>query len=204
MGPDELRVVVVTGTPPAFSAGADLTGVESGRFVTDLNEMLRGFGQLGVPVIAAIDGPALGAGAQLAIAADLRIATPASPIGIPAARLGLVVDQWTVSRLAAEFTTPVARSMLLAAEVYRAERLHQIGGIHRLGDIDAALSWAGELAELAPLTLVGHKLALEHAGWAPDDSDRVEEARRAAWASADSAEGQQAFLAKRPPRFSGR
>ena len=69
-------------------------------------------------MIAAIDGPALGAGAQLAVAADLRVATPHSVIGVPAAKLGLVVDHWTVRRFADEFSPPVARAMLLGAETY--------------------------------------------------------------------------------------
>ena len=66
---------MITGAAPAFSAGADLTGVELGQFTADLGAVLRGFGALPIPVMAAIDGPALGAGAQLAVAADLRIAT---------------------------------------------------------------------------------------------------------------------------------
>ena len=84
--PSETRAVILTGAAPAFSAGADLNGVEEGQFTTDLQAVLRGFGALPVPVIAAIDGPALGAGTQLVIAADLRIATPSSQLGIPAAR----------------------------------------------------------------------------------------------------------------------
>lgn len=195
--------MVITGAPPAFSAGADLTGVEEGQFASDLAAVLRGFGELPVPVIAAIDGPALGAGAQLAVAADLRVATPQSPIGIPAARLGLVVDHWTVRRLASELSPPVARAMLLAAETYTAERLHGIGGVHRLGGFDDALAWAEYLAGLAPLTIAGHKLAIEHAVPEPPVDELVEEARRRAWASDDAAEGRTAFLEKRRPDFTG-
>lgn len=204
-GPDgagEVRVVVLSGAPPAFSAGADLTGVEEGRFAADLGAVLRGFGELPVPVIAAIDGPALGAGAQLAIAADLRVATAESVIGVPAARLGLVVDHWTVRRLASEFTAPVARAMLVAAETYTGARLHALGGIHRLGTRVDALDWAMELAAFAPLTMRGHKLALERMA-DPAVDDLVEEARRAAWASDDADEGRRAFLEKRPARFTG-
>ena len=95
-------MLVLTGAPPAFSAGADLTGVEEGEFARLLAEVLRGFTELPIPTIAAVDGPALGAGTQLAVACDLRVATPASRFGIPAARLGLVVDHWTVERLARE------------------------------------------------------------------------------------------------------
>lgn len=200
---DQCRVVVLTGAPPAFSAGADLNGVEAGQFATDLASVLRGFGTLPVPVIVAIDGPALGAGAQLAIAADLRVATPDSVIGIPAAKLGLVVDHWTVRRLSAEFSPPVARAMLLAAETYTAEQLNGFGGVHRLGDLDAALAWAHDLARLAPLTIVGHKLALEHAVPEPPLVDIVEEARAAAWSSSDAVEGREAFLEKRRADFIG-
>lgn len=201
--PHDVRVVVLTGAPPAFSAGADLHGVEQGQFTADLTAVLRGFGALSVPVIAAIDGPALGAGAQLAIATDLRIATPRSVIGVPAAKLGLVVDHWTVRRLATEFSPPIARAMLIAAQTYTAEQLHASGGIHRLGDLDAAVLWAHELAELAPLTIAGHKIALERATPEPGPDGLVEAARAAAWASADAEEGRAAFLAKRPPRFTG-
>ena len=107
-----------------------------------LGQVLRGFTELPIPTIAAIDGPALGAGTQLAVACDLRIATPASRFGIPAARLGLVVDHWTVERLARELGWPIARAMLLAAETYDAAALHAAGAVHRLGDLDAALTWA--------------------------------------------------------------
>lgn len=197
------RAVVLTGAPPAFSAGADLTGVEEGRFAADLSAVLRGFGELPVPVIAAIDGPALGAGAQLVVAADLRVATPDSVIGVPAAKLGLVVDHWTVRRLADEFTPPVARAMLIAAETYTGERLHALGGIHRLGTRSDALEWASALAGLAPLTMSGHKLALERARPEPSIDELFEAARRIAWASADAAEGRTAFLEKRSARFTG-
>jgi enoyl-CoA hydratase len=201
--PDAIRAVVLTGKPPAFSAGADLNGVEEGQFATDLAAVLRGFVSLPVPVIAAIDGPALGAGAQLAIATDLRVATATSVLGIPAAKLGLVVDHWTIRRLASEFSPPVARAMLLAAETYSAEQLHHTGGIHRLGTLADAVEWAHELARLAPLTIAGHKLGLERAGTEPPVDDLFEAARSLAWASSDAEEGRRAFLEKRPARFTG-
>jgi enoyl-CoA hydratase len=198
---DEVRVVVLTGAPPAFCAGADLTGVEEGQFATDLGRMLRGFGSLGVPVIAAIDGPALGAGTQLVVACDLRIATPESVLGIPAAKLGLVVDHWTVRRVASEFSPSAARAMLVAAETSTAAELHRSGGIHRLGDLEDALMWANRLVSLAPLTMEAHKVALESTESGVDG--RFETLRTAAWASADAEDGRTAFLEKRRPTFSG-
>lgn len=199
--PTDIRAVIVTGAPPAFSAGADLNGVEEGQFATDLRAVLVGFGALPIPVIAAIDGPALGAGTQLAIAADLRIATPDSQLGIPAARLGIAVDHWTIRRLSQEFTAPVARGMLVGTENYSAERLHELGGVHRLGDLAAAREWAQRLVRLAPLTMATHKLGLETALAEPDLVDEFEIARRSTWSSADAAEGRSAFLEKRTPDF---
>lgn len=199
--PTETRVVVLTGAAPAFSAGADLNGVEEGQFTVDLRRVLTGFGALPIPVIAAIDGPALGAGTQLAIAADLRIATPESPLGIPAARLGIAVDHWTIRRLSEEFSPPVARAMLVGTENYSAERLHALGGIHRLGDLAEARDWAHRLARFAPLTVVAHKLGLESARAEPESVQAFEQARSLAWASADAEEGRTAFLEKRSANF---
>ena len=197
------RVVVLTGAPPAFSAGADLTGVESGVFASDLGRVLRGFTALPVPVIGAVDGPALGAGAQLAAVCDLRVATAASVFGVPAARLGLMVDHWTVDRLTREFGWPAARAMLLAAETYTGEQLAASGAVHRLGDLATALEWAAEIAHLAPLSIAGHKLALESSSPDPTPDDEVRAAYERAWASNDAIEGKRAFLDKRPAVFCG-
>ncbi len=200
----DARVVVLTGAAPAFCAGADLQGVREDVFSADLRRVLRGFTELPCPVVASIDGPALGAGAQLVAVADLRMSTPGSAFGIPAAKLGLVVEQWTIDRIAREFGPSVARGMFVGAEIYRGERLHAMGAIHRLGHLDDALQWAGELARLAPLSLAGHKIALEAiAAGRVDDADAAA-AKARAWASDDAAEGRQAFLDKRTPEFRGR
>jgi enoyl-CoA hydratase len=114
-----------------------------------------------------------------------------------------VVDHWTVRRLASEFSPPIARAMLLAARTYTAAELHVTGGVHRLGSLADAVEWGHDLAGLAPLTIVGHKLALERAMPEPPLDDLVEAARAAAWASKDAVEGRTAFLEKRRPDFTG-
>lgn len=195
----DARVFVLRGTKPAFCAGADLTGVEQGEFTDTLLAVLRGFGEMPMITLAAVDGPALGAGMQLAVACDLRMATAPSQFGIPAAKLGLAVDTWTVHRLSQEVGPSVARGMLLAAQTWSAEHLSESGFVHRIGDPQHAITWAEELAQLAPLTIRAHKLALERA-----EPDAVETARAAAWDSADADEGRRAFLEKRRPDFQGR
>ena len=206
----EARVVVLSGAPPAFCSGADLTGVELGEFTDTLLRVLKLFGSSPVITIAAVDGAALGAGTQLAAACDLRMATPESRFGVPAAKLGLAVDRWTVARVMIEAGGATARRMLLTGESATAAELAG-GFVHRIGNVADALEWARSLSDLAPLTIRAHKLALESlmgAGSASDGSSTeidasVEEARLAAWASRDGDEGRRAFKEKRPPHFLG-
>ncbi len=197
------RVLVLTGAPPAFCAGADLGGVHEDEFHEALQVVLRGFTQLPFVTMAAVDGPALGAGAQLLVACDVRVATPTSVIGVPAAKLGLVVNHWTVERIVHELSWPVARAMLLTATTYTGAQLASLGSVHRLGTLDDALAWANEIAQLAPLTIAGHKIALESTAGVPDVHDLVRAAREKAMLSSDAQEGRSAFGEKRKPRFIG-
>lgn len=196
------RVVVLTGAGGHFCSGADLDGVEDGDFVAALDRALNGLRSPEVVTIAAVDGVALGAGTQLAVSCDLRVATPAARFGVPAAKLGLAVDQETVRRLAQLAGDGTARAMLLAADVVDGEAAHRTGFVQRLGGLDTALSWAEEIAGLAPLTIAAHKLALESTpGRAA--SPAADDARRQAWSSEDLQEGLAAFRERRPPAFRG-
>ena len=197
------RVVVLTGAGGHFSAGADLKALEDERFAASLRRVLDGLAGAPLCTIAAVEGAALGAGTQLAIACDLRVATPTARFGVPAARLGLMVDAATVQRLAALVGGSVARAVLLAAEVLDGEAAHRLGLVSRLGDLEAALAWADEVAALAPLTVAGHKLALERLTSPPARDAEVAAAFARAWASADLAEGRAAFAERRSPVFRG-
>jgi enoyl-CoA hydratase len=197
------RVLVLTGAAPAFCAGADLVGVHEDEFHEALQVVLRGFTQLPFVTMAAVDGPALGAGAQLLVSCDVRVATPPSVIGVPAAKLGLVVNHWTVERIVHELSWPVARAMLLTAATYTGAQLAGFGSVHRLGSLSDALEWADEIAQLAPLTIEGHKIALESTAGLPDVNELVRAAREKAMLSSDAKEGRTAFAEKRKPRFIG-
>ena len=203
VGTGNARVLVLTGAEGHFCAGADLSTVEDEAFVATLRRLLRALIELPIPVVAAVDGAALGAGTQLAVAADLRVATPNARFGIPAAKLGLMVDHWTVQRVARLAGAGPARAMLLAAEEVDGEAAYRLGLVQRLGDLEDALAWAGRIAVLAPLTVAGHKLALNRLEPEFDDAD-VAAARTRAWSSADLQEGMAAFRDRRPPRFEGR
>ena len=194
---DEVRVLVLTGAAGHFCAGADLGGVEDAGFTALLRSVLDRLRLAPYVTLAAADGAALGAGTQLAVACDLRMATAQASFGIPAGRLGLAVDEWTVTRLAALAGGGPARAMLLAAEVVKGDEAHRFGLVQRIGDLAGALDWADEIAALAPLTVRAHKAALE-----PEPDAAVAIAR--AWASDDLQEGLAAFRERRRPVFHAR
>lgn len=204
------RVIVLAGAGPHFCAGADLTGVEDASFAFVLAAALDALATTPVPTIAAVQGAALGAGTQLAIACDLRVAEATARFGIPAAKLGLMVDHWTMQRLALTAGYSPARAMLLAAEELDGEAGHRVGFVHRLAASpataqDVAMNWAAMVATLAPLTIAGHKLGL-NALERPLRDNMDEQVRAAfdrAWSSEDLAEGMAARNEGRPPGFRG-
>ena len=200
---EDARVLVLTGAGGHFCAGADLTNVEDTAFVEALRAALTALRDVPKPVIAAVHGAALGAGTQLAIACDLRVAGADARFGIPAAKLGLMVDQWTVQRLALLAGHGPARAMLLAAEELDGASAAGLGLVQRLGSVADALAWADEIAVLAPLTIAGHKLMLNRCERDAHNDPEVADAFARAWRSADLAEGMAAFRERRAPRFSG-
>jgi enoyl-CoA hydratase len=197
------RALVLAGAGGHFCAGADLTGVADTAFVAVLRTVLFGLRDAAYPTIAAVDGAALGAGSQLAVACDLRVASPTARFGIPAARLGLAVDQWTVQRVALLAGQGPARAMLLAAESVSGEDAVRLGLAQRSGGLEDAMAWAEEIAALAPLTIAAHKLMLNRLEPAAADDPEVDAAFGRAWRSADLQEGLGAFREKRPPVFRG-
>jgi enoyl-CoA hydratase len=202
--PGATRVLVLTGADGHFCAGADLQDVSHEAFQPRLQTLLAALRTATFVTFAAADGAALGAGTQLAVACDLRVATPGASFGIPAAKLGLAVDAGTAQRVALLAGQGPARAMLLAAEVVRGEDAHRLGLVQRLGTLADAQAWAAEVAALAPLTIQAHKAALEalEPGVEPDPAVAASIAR--AWSSADLQEGLAAFRERRRPAFQGR
>ncbi|GAB87662.1 enoyl-CoA hydratase [Gordonia rubripertincta] len=199
------RAIVVTGRGPVFSAGADLSGpVYDPGFLDKLVSTLHRIESTPVPVIAALNGSAIGGGLQLAMAADLRVMAPDAIAAIPAAKLGVAVDEWTIRRLVSLVGAGQARGMLIGCDPLNADRAHTLGFANRIGDLADAQHWAATIADLAPLTLQHYKLVLNGDGardTAPED--RVAAMMRA-WQSDDMAEGRAARTEKRPPKFAGR
>jgi enoyl-CoA hydratase len=114
-----------------------------------------------------------------------------------------MVDQWTIDRLAALVGQSVAAGLLLTVDRCSGERAHQVGLVHRLGEVGEALGWAAEIAGLAPLTIAGHKIGLEAVAARQPADPRFREAFERAWGSADLREGLAAFGERRHPEFRG-
>lgn len=194
------RVLVVTGDGTSFCSGADLTGVYGEAFLDALYGMLHGLTRLPVPVVAAVNGPAIGAGTQLALACDLRVADEPALFGVPTARNGMAVDAWTMRTLQTVAGGGLARRLMLAAETVDRDEAVRYGLVDRTGDLDAALAWAQEIATLAPLTLAHNKLVLNGDR---DDDAAIAESFDRVWASEDVKEAATARLEKRDPIFRG-
>lgn len=198
------RALVLTGAETSFCSGADLDAVYSEAFRDALYEMLHIVAEAPVPVLAAVNGPAIGAGTQLAVAADLRMAAPTARFGVPTAKLGLAVDPWTIRRLALLAGHGAARRLLLAGAQLDAEAAQACGLVDRAGSLQEAMAWAAELAALAPLTIAYSKRVLGELFEPRLDQPGLEAAFRGCWASEDFAEGRLARLERRPPVFRGR
>ncbi|NDZ96328.1 enoyl-CoA hydratase [Streptomyces sp. SID6673] len=199
------RAIVLTGRGPVFCAGADLSGpVYDPAFLDKLVTTLQQIETTPVPVIAALNGSALGAGLQLAMAADLRVMAPDAMAGIPAAKIGVAVDEWTIKRLSSLVGTGQAAGMLIGCDPLSADRAHVLGFANRIGDLADARRWASDIADLAPLTLQHYKLVLNGDGARDEPPLERSAAMMRAWGSDDLAEGRAARAEKRTPNFSGR
>jgi 2-(1,2-epoxy-1,2-dihydrophenyl)acetyl-CoA isomerase len=211
-----IRVVVLTGSGRAFCAGQDLrerSDPDAAPLATELREryepIIRAMRGLDQPILGAINGVAAGAGASLAFACDLRIASDVASFVLAFGRIGLVPDSgatWFLPRLVG---SAKAAEIALLGDTVSAVDAERLGLVTRVVPGDAlaaeARAMATRLAALAPGALASTKRALERS-WSIDlDRALEEEAHRqgVAGATRDHAEGMAAFLEKRPPRFTG-
>lgn len=202
---DPVRAIVVTGAGTAFCAGADLSGgVYNSNFYDAHASMLRAVESVPVPVIAAVNGPAMGAGVQLALAADLRVVAPGAVFAVPVVKVGLALDNWTIKRLANVVGGGHARSVLMTARPVGAEEAARIGLANEIGGLDTAMELAVEIAQFAPLSLQHIKSVINDDDARLLPRDEHTELQQKAWSSDDMAEARAARVEKRMPVFRGR
>ena len=194
---------MLTGAGGHFCAGADLTGVEGDEFRAALRVLLDRLTTVPVPVIAAVEGAALGAGTQLAVACDLRVRDGRRPIRHTGGQAGLMVDHWTVQRLALLAGHGPAGPCCWRPRRSSGVTAATLGLVQRIGTLDDALALGRRRSRhWRRSRMAGHKLALNRLEPALADAE-VDDAVRRAWASADVAEGMAAFRERRPPQFRG-
>lgn len=199
---DGARALVLTGAGGHFCAGADLTELEDISFTERLAEVLDHLATLPITTIAAISGSCMGLGMQLAVACDIRVVDHDARFAVPVAKLGLMVDAWTLDRVARFWGEGAGRLMILTGTVLDAADSWRLGFAQSRGDLDDAIVLATTATRLAPLSQSGSKIGLD--ARTEEDHTRYREAFAAAWASDDLAEGQRAFTERRPPVFQGR
>jgi enoyl-CoA hydratase len=198
------RAIVLTGQGTVFCAGADLSGDAFAADYPDrLIELHRIMDLTLIPVIGAVNGPAIGAGLQLAMQCDLRVVAPDAFFQFPTSKYGLALDNWSIRRLSSLVGHGRARAMLMTAEKLTADMALHTGMANRIGTLADAQAWAAEIAGLAPLAIQHAKRVLNDDGSIEQQWPEHKELFDKAWGSQDVIEAQIARVEKRPPNFQG-
>jgi enoyl-CoA hydratase len=215
-GEPAIRVILLTGSGDrAFAAGADIGGLLHTDAISGSDVSTRGqqvFSQIErctKPVIACINGVALGGGCELAMACTLRLASDKARLGLPEAKLGLIPGYGGTQRLPRLVGRGVALRMMLTAQILDAGEARRIGLVEEVFPAADLMQRAHELAQaickMAPLAISGLIEAIGH-----DDSSLSEGLRRETevfsrlCATTDKYEGLTAFLEKRPAQWRGK
>lgn len=213
---DSIRVLVLKGAGgKAFVAGTDISqftkfeGAEDGlRYERDGDKRSGRIARVGKPVIAQIQGFAVGGGFGIAAGADIRIATPDARFGAPIARtLGNCLSMKAYARYMDLIGPSRLKELIFTARLLTAEEALAAGFVHEIvaaGEIDARVqALAEKVASHAPITLWATKEAvrrLQESRPLPDGDDLI----ATTYGSADFREGVRAFVEKRPPRWTGK
>ncbi len=214
----DMRVVVLSGSGSrAFASGADISEFatqrsdpeQRARYGAAVAAAQRALAASCHPTVAVIRGVCMGGGMALAIACDLRYCTEDARFRMPAGRLGLGYALEGMQRFASVLGPARAADLFLTARSFDGREAARIGLVQEAFGHDSFEAVTRKrieaIAALAPLTLRAARLALRHIADAPGAPEEaaVQAAIRACFESRDYAEGQQAFLDKREPRFRG-
>lgn len=218
----EIRCLVIRGAgDKAFSSGynisdipANLTPEEAAAFTAQnpLQTALRAIPDFPYPVIAMVNGHAFGAGCELAITCDIRIAAEGARLSMPPAKLGVVYHWRGIMNFINIVGLAHAKEMFFTGRAYEASRAKEMGLVHYVVPFDQLESltyqMAQEISENAPLSLAGLKKifnqCLQYQKLSGEDEQEAEILRQQAFNSEDLKEGQQAFQERRKPIFKGR
>lgn len=210
-----VRVIAIRGAGDIFSAGYDLRSFSqenrsAADAAADLAATLQILRDVAKPLVAVLNGHAIGAGCELAAACDIRWAIAGMMLAMPPARLGLVYAAEGIARFLALIGPAHTAELFFTARNVSAERAVQIGLVNEVFTPatfeDEVSSRLQDIVKLAPLSHAGHAFAIRRLSeprLSVSEQARYDELRQRAFASADAAEGLAAFLEKRDPRFTG-
>ncbi|TFV69747.1 enoyl-CoA hydratase [Blastococcus sp. CT_GayMR20] len=199
-----VRSIVLASSSRVFSAGTDLatgSGGPTGRGGPyGITRRVRR-----VPLVAAVEGPALGGGFEIVLSCDLVVASTTASFGLPEVSRGVVATCGGLFRGPRALPVNVATELLLTGDPIDSRRALDLGLVNRLTDsggaLDGALALARRIATNSPVAVQAtlrsvhtHVAAADHLGWITTD-----DATRAVLGSPDAAEGKRAFLERRPP-----
>ncbi|MEZ0075332.1 crotonase/enoyl-CoA hydratase family protein [Planotetraspora sp. GP83] len=214
----DLRVGVITGAGRAFCAGADLKEIAAGRSTAADGHPEWGFAGLikrfvSKPIIAAVNGFALGGGTEIVLACDLVVASEQATFGLPEVKRGLMAAGGGLIRMPRQIPFKIAVELALTGDPISAETARQLGLVNRVVAAERTVAAAIELAEAiaanAPLSVVATKRMLyRNSEYGSDLDPRLwelnDDEMSALVTSADAAEGTRAFAEKRLPGWTGR
>ena len=210
---EAVKAVIVTGEGKAFVAGADIAQMSQLNALEGREMMILGHKVMNLieavekPVIAAVNGFALGGGCELAMACDIRIASEKAKFAQPEVGLGIIPGFGGTQRLARLVGKGMAKYMIMTAEMIPAAEAYRIGLVEKVAApeelMDEAVKVAKTIASKAPIAIATAKSAINN-GFDMDmkSASKFEiETFTAAFGSEDKTEGMAAFLEKRAPEF---
>jgi enoyl-CoA hydratase/carnithine racemase len=203
----DLRAIVLTGAGDAFVSGGDLRELrdknathDAERFAEAGSLLCTAIEGLAVPVLAAIQGPAFGGGAELALACDLRLGDPSARISFKQVRMGVTTAWGTIGRLTSVVGRSGAARLLYTAQEVPADAALAMGLLDGVsapgGAVELALVWAADIALGSPSAVAEMKALLRAAR--PDGGTLERERFVATWTGADHKEAMEAHFGKRP------
>jgi len=212
---DDLWVGIITGTgDKAFAAGADIDKLlpwiaAHPLYWGKVPSITRGL-ELYKPIIAAVNGLALGGGLEVVLACDIRIASENATFGVPEVALGVIPGWGGTQRLPRNIPWAIAAELLMTGKPISAQEAYRVGLVNKVVPpaelMPAAEAVANNILKLGPLAVRAAKQAmLRGTSMSLEEGLRVEaDLETQLFASDDMAEGRKAFLAKRKPEFKGR
>ena len=217
----DARCVVITGDGPVFSAGYDLGNLEGQEFEKNAESLVAhpftaaidAVERYRYPVVAAINGHAIGGGLELALACDIRIAARDVKMGMPPAKIGLIYSHTGLKKFIETCGVGNTNELFFLGRNVDSDRALQMGLVNQVvergGLEEKALAIAREIGANAPLSLSGNKTVIrtlrEHPGQLPPQLEsQLVELRETCFRTEDFREGVRAFGEKRAPEWQGR